>query len=335
MHFFNIILITLTLFACAYFVALASSQHGSDPAGDALGRAFTALVGILLWFLLVILLVFDRAIGPMPAWTGAMAVFLVPASAVAAKTSVGLMAKNAKIKWVLIVPAGMPGLLIIYSIWCALPAAVHSVIPPLVAGLTCFGGILLLLPLPGIARAQHIKSLPTPEQVAKSRAEQEESYRRQIEQTFHALNTDTPFSRWWEYTDAKNRYHTEALAGAATAKNRQEEIPRMLANCNSSLFFALPNLDLKPTPELEQGIRAFFQDQVQRLMPCDPAKPMATTVVTEWYTRYFPTLRWLIDNHFCNLDSELTAIAEAVCKYPDCPERQSFLESLGQFRSKR
>jgi hypothetical protein len=330
--FLNVILLAATLFVFIYFIALASSQHGSDAAGNAIGQAYTALAGILLWILLAILLIFAVTIGPMPAWTGAVAMLMVPAAGAASIAAVGVMGKNAKIKWPLIVPAGAAGLLIVYCIWSVLPAGVHTVLSPTLMGIICFGGILFLLPLPKIAKDQHQRSLPTPAEIAKFQADQQESYRKQIEDTFDAFTPDTPFSRWWEFTDEKNLYRDRALIGAKTASNRQQEIPRMLADFKSSVFFALPRLDLVPAPELEQGIRAFLQDQVIRLMPYDPARPMATTVVTEWYQRLFPTLRWLIDNHFCNMDAELTAMADAVRKYPDCPERQAFLESLQQFR---
>jgi hypothetical protein len=329
----NIILLIPTLLVWFYFSLLTVSQHNSDAAGNAIGRAYTALAGILLGILITALLIFAGMDNQLPGWSGVIALLLLPASVAAVTASLNVMVRNEKINWIVIVPAGLPGIAIAFSIWCLLPSAVHAAISPPLIRLVCLAGILLLLPLPLIARYQHKLSLPTPEQIAVADAKRQEESARQYEQGFRALTPDSAFSDWWMYTDEKNPYRTEALAGARTARNRQQEIPPLLADARAPVYFALPTLDLTVTPEIEQGVRAFLHDQVTHLKPYDPAHPMATSVVTEWFERYFPTLQWFIENHG-NIDEELTAIAAAVSQYPDGPELQKFLESLARFSTR-
>jgi len=46
----------------------------------------------------------------------------------------------------------------------------------------------------------------------------------------------------------------------------------------------------------------------------------------------FPTIRWLVANQ-ANCDAELSALAEAVGKCPDCAERKSFLDKVDLLRT--
>ena len=322
------------------FIAGSLSLHGSDAAGNGLSRAFAMLAGIALWALLALLLVVAAIAGEMPAAAAVAAVLLVPASGFAAQAALQAMIEDRRLKWPAIAPAALPGVIIAYALWCFFPS-LQATIGPALAGGVAGGSVLVLSALPFLARLsqarararqEKITERKTPEETAAEEARREEERRRQAAASFHSLTSDSPLWEWWSYTDPGSDHRTEALEGARTAKSRQADAVRMLGQYKRSLFLAVPRLDLEATAEIENAIRGFLEDQVKSLLPYDPAKPMATSVVTEWFEDYFPTIRWLVDNHR-SCEEELSAIAAAVARYPDGPERQAFLAALQGLRA--
>ena len=80
MWILGILILLPTLFLWFYVIAVGGSQHDSDPAGNALSRAFAAIAGTLLWVLLSVLLLVSGTNGGMPWWGGLLAVLLMPSS---------------------------------------------------------------------------------------------------------------------------------------------------------------------------------------------------------------------------------------------------------------
>jgi hypothetical protein len=247
------------------------------------------------------------------------------------------MSRDRHLKWPVILPAAIPALLLAYALYCYFPAF-SAKLNPLAAGIFIWGAVALLTPLPWLARqaeARALAAIPpqTPQELAHEKEQAQEAARQQRRATFAALTPDSPLREWWNYTEDGDEFRPQALAGAARANSRQQEIPRMLAAGQRRLFLALPDLDLIVTPEIIQGVRDFLTDQVANLRPFQPDHPQPATFVTNWFEAYFPTIRWLLD-HQGHCNDQLTAIAAAVGKYPDSPERQSFLATLESLHSK-
>ena len=325
------VLLVLTVLLWIGLAAGSLSLHASDPAGNALAQSFAALGGIALWLLLALLLLAAAGVGAMPLAGAVLSFLLVPASGFAVQAALAALGKDRRLKWPAVVPAAIPGLLIAYSLWCALPA-LRSLLGPTAATAGAFGPVLVLSALAWAARLGHARARAaapgkSAEEAAADAAREEEERRRRSEEAFRSLTPDSPLWEWWTYTEPGSELRGQALEGARRVKSRQADVAKMLGQGKRSVFLAVPALDLEATEEIEQAIRAFLQDQVKRLMPYDPAKPMPTSVVTEWFEAYFPTIRWLVERHR-SCDAELAAIAAAAGKYPDCPEGQAFLAEL-------
>lgn len=334
----KVVLVAAAVFLWAITFATAHDMHKSDAAGNAIAGAFASLEGIGLWILLFILLAIAAGQGKMPAWSAVAGFILVPASGFAAVTAIEFMVRNGHLRSPLLMLVLAPGLMLAYCAWCFFPAF-RSAVAPAPAGIAVWGAILLLLPLPWAARAaancereRELAAIPkrTPEEIAEAKLQKETQDRQQRADAFHALTPDSSLSQWWEYAGKEGEFRSQALEGARHVKSRQQDVVQMLAQGNHTLFLAIPRLDLQATPELEQAVRAFLLDQVRNLMPYDPSRSITTRIVTEWYAQYFPTIQWLIDNHR-SCDAELDALAEAVRKYPDTPEREAFLAKLQSF----
>jgi hypothetical protein len=331
-----ILLIVVAGFLWVYVSALSLELRGSDPAGNALAAGFAALGAIALWLLLAILLVVAGTAGEMPWWAGVAAVVLVPASGFAVQVGLEMAGRDGGYRWLAVVPMGVPGLIMVYAVWSVFLSA-HALVNSRVLGIGVWGAISVLTALPLLAREARrraIAAIPpkTTEELAAEKAARDAEYRKQRAATFASLTADSPFWQWWDFAQEGSEFRAEALAGLSKVNHREEQIAKIIEQGGRrELFLILPRLELRATPEIEGGVRVYLQDQVKYLMPYDPEKPMATTVVTEWFEQYFPTIRWLVGNGgSCN--EELSAIAEAVRKYPDCPERQNFLAALGGLR---
>src|SRR4051794_30435442 len=121
--------------------------HASDPAGNGLARAFTALAAGALWVLLAVLLAIAGGHSGMPTWCGVAALVLVPASGVAVQVALQLLGEDRMLKWPAILPGAVPGMLLGFAIWCIISRA-HALISPTTAGTVAWGTVALLTPLP-------------------------------------------------------------------------------------------------------------------------------------------------------------------------------------------
>jgi hypothetical protein len=334
---FCILLILLAGFLWIYVSAIAVDMGKSDAAGNAMAAGFAGLGAIALWVLLAIILLIAGAAGEMPAWCAAAAVVLLPVSGYSAVVGIDFIHHNGKPRWIALAPMVVPPIVMIFAIWTAF-AAVNRLIDPRVAGISAWGLITLATPLPLGARQKRrraIAAIPpkTAEELAAEKAACDEDYRKQRAATFASLTADSPFWQWWDFAiEDGGEFREQALSKLVGINNREEQIAKMIEpGGKRELFFMLRNLQLRPKPEIEQAIRTFLADQVKYLMPYNPEKPMPTTVVTQWYEQYFPTIRWLTENGgTCN--DQLASMADAVRKYPDCPEREKFLAELDALR---
>jgi hypothetical protein len=130
--------------------------NSSDAAGRGMSEAFEAVYAILMWIMLAILVTIAGVKGEMPAWAQVLAVPLVPASGVAAVTAGamihGLQRLGVDARWLVIVPALTPPLLIFYALWAYYPAIGASVPSAVAAGVVwALVAILSVLPWPTLS----------------------------------------------------------------------------------------------------------------------------------------------------------------------------------------
>jgi hypothetical protein len=317
-----------------YMAAIILSSARSDAAGEAIGRALCAFAAIGVWIIVAVLALIAGVTAHLQIGSGLAALILIPASGYAATVAIEVSGRDSRFNWANIVPLVVPPLVIVYCFWSIFGSAGSSTL----ISLLLWSIILILIPLPLIARQRRqIAVSETYQKFAAQKAIEEtrrqEEIRRQKAETFRTLTPDSPFRQWWEYTEAGNEFRAQALDGARKVNNREPQIAEMLqTGFDRTLFFALPNLDLRLTPDLQQAAPKFLLAEIKSLIPYDPAKPIATKVVTDWFDQYLPTIGWLVANQ-ANCDAELSVLAEAVNKYPDCAERKSFLEKLEQLKT--
>jgi len=104
-------------------LATLADLNGSDPAGNALAQAYGAAEIIVLWVLLAVLTIVAWTKGAMPGAAALAALILIPASGLAAITAAELLAEPDAVPfmWPIIIPAGVPPLIIAFCFWALLP----------------------------------------------------------------------------------------------------------------------------------------------------------------------------------------------------------------------
>src|SRR5437773_7483083 len=114
----------LILLLWALLLGSLTELTGSDPAGNALSRAFGALAIIVLWALLAGLAIVAFVRGVMPQAAALAALTLIPASGWAAMAALELLAQPhlPPFYWPIIVPAVVPPLVVSFCFWTLLPA---------------------------------------------------------------------------------------------------------------------------------------------------------------------------------------------------------------------
>ena len=135
-------------------IGMVADLDASDSAGRALGEAFGALYGSVLWIVLAAMIIIAGVTGKMPVWAGIAAAILVPASAVASAIAVEFIRYRSG--WQILVPGLIPPLIAAYAFWARFPR-LHRVLPPTVTSIVIWGAVLLLTaaPLPDWIAAPH------------------------------------------------------------------------------------------------------------------------------------------------------------------------------------
>lgn len=334
---FGLMFLAPTLLLWVGVTAISRDQTGGDAAGNAMARGFAALWCIALWVLLAILLLIGGGHGGMPSPWCWLAIPLVPVSGVAAVKTLEVMAKGWHLKWPIIYLIAVPGLMIVYSVWCFFPS-LHEKIAATIAGSTTWIGTAVMLAVPVMGRLQieakeAARPRKTPAEIAEEQRLAAEEEKRRTAEYFASLNENSMLQEWLMYAE-RPEYRAAAWEGARRSKSRQEDVLVVLPNASKDVFMKLPQLDLQVTPELTAAMRAYLLDKVKLLMPYTPEGTNTTKVVTDWYSDYLPALEWMIDRGG-KCDEELVALEEAVKGYPDTEDRRGFLERVEGLRGKQ
>ncbi len=132
------------LFAWVMVVGLMSDMNGGDLAGTAMARAFTAFWAFGLYALLTALALLAAFGGDMPDSGRIALAIAVPVSGAAVAAAFNLLRQPELPPglWPLVIPAGMPPLLVLYCLWGLTP--LRGIVPPNFALISVCAGTGLL-----------------------------------------------------------------------------------------------------------------------------------------------------------------------------------------------
>ena len=128
----TIVISGLIFLVWGYDLLLLGSMTGSDPAGDDIGQALAALAMGVLWVLLGVLTLIAIVKGCLPTAVAMAAGLGVALSGLAASAVLGLLARPGvpPFLWPLVIPAGVPPLVVAFAFWALLPR--QHVVPSVV-----------------------------------------------------------------------------------------------------------------------------------------------------------------------------------------------------------
>lgn len=282
----------LALLVWAYQLALLNSLTGSDPAGNALGKAFAAMAMIALWVLLAVLAVVAFINGRMTTAAAVAALALIPVSGFASGAALELLARpgTSPFMWPIVIPAVVPPLVIAFCFWTLIPSF-HDAVSAPVAGGFVWGATLLLCI--AILPMQHLR---------RAADDQREAERAHLAADFASLPADAPL---WEVTPYfGTTVNDEALARIRGLDRRQSDAEIMLERGDFPLPY-LGQLDLDPTQTLCDKARAELRRRVGPLVLTSPnSKPYAE--IADEMAGAASAMEWLV-GHDCSCDAESIA----------------------------
>lgn len=331
-----VILAILILGATAMTSAGAMTLHGNDAAGNGLAYAYTMIVAIGLWVMMIVPAIVAYARGEGARIFVPAAIVLIPAAGAACLAAIHTMSMSSDLRWPIVSIAVPPLLILMHLAWVFFPS-VRSIAPPAGAWLIWLAVVVLaVLPWPARAKALAERSRIIEENYQKSLAEEEAGKSAAANDREERLAKLTPDARLWDcwnlvrYADVRDR----AMDVARGLKNRQADAEEMARLGYPDLIAALPELDLQPSPVLADNVKAFLLKLANDVREFDPNDPRPASVAIEPFSRYVPTVAWLIRG-----GRDLTDVAAAmeakVKAYPDSPARQAFLQSLDVARGSR
>jgi hypothetical protein len=287
----GLILVLAILFLWIGLLYNMATPNSSDAAGNGLAGVYMIFFAAAIWIMLAILLILAGINGEMPGWTAAVAFLLVPASGVAAVTAGAMIAELDKLgveaRWLLVVPALVPPLLIFFALWAYQPSLRES-IPASVAGGGVWGLVLILsiLPWPMVTVRANL---------SKTRFAGQEKAVADARVEFAKLTPESPLWEWAPFVDSPMQ--VEALNHIRTAPNRQADAEIMLERGDFPMRL-LFELSLDPTPELCRKFHAFLAKREESMRLKVP-RSQSITVIASDLDAAINSMSWLAD-HQCD-----------------------------------
>jgi hypothetical protein len=277
-------LIVLVLLFYALTLATLADLAGSDPAGNALARAYGAIEVIALWLLLATLVIIAWAKGTMPTIAAIAAAILVPASGFATMIALDLLAKPevSPFLWPIAVPALVPPLIVAFCFWTLLPAT-HVLVPAAFAGAITWGAILVLcasiLPMQQMRGAAEAKVTAAREKYTVD---------------FATMPADSPLWEWVPFLATPDQTRvSNTLERIRRLERRQSDAELMLDRGDFPLGH-IGLFDLTPSQSLCDKARALLRRRAEALVLKDPnSKPF--TDITVPTDDAVAAMSWLID----------------------------------------
>lgn len=302
------VLSLLILLLWAIVLNSLTNLTGSDPAGNALTQGLTALSIFILWALLGGLAIIALVKGTAP-WAAALAaLILIPASGWASITALDLLARPhlAPFYWPMIVPGGVPPLVVSFCWWTLLPVpALHRTIPAYTAAGIAWGAILILSL--AILPMNYVR-----DQVYAQQAAAEAKW----DAALASMPADAPL---WDAISllATARGETKQIAvldRIKTLDRRQSDAEIMLDRGDFPLRY-LGNFGLTPTPAICDKARNLLRQRVKPLvLPAANAKPYDD--IYQEVADAVAAMNWLV-GYGCSCDAEARAWEAMAKAYSD------------------
>jgi hypothetical protein len=285
----------LALLFYAIVLATLSDLASSDAAGNAYAQAFGAIEVIVLWLLLAVIALIAGVKGRMPVPAVFAAVFLIPASGFVTMAALELLSRP-EVKpflWPLVIPAGIPPLVVMFCFWALLPKLRAAIPAQLAAGIVWGAVALLCL---AIVPLQQMRDTAN-EQFAAARAKYAED--------FAKLPADAPLWDWVPFLDKPDNSRSGAAeAGIVKLEWRQSDAEIMLDRGDFPLRY-LGRFDLTPTPAICDKARGLLRRQAAALVLKSPnGKPYSD--IAQQVTDAVVAMKWLV-GHDCSCDAESQA----------------------------
>jgi hypothetical protein len=302
------VLSLLIFLVWAFLLNSLTDLNGGDPAGSALAQGYTALAILILWALLAGLAIIAVVRGPMPPAAALAALLLIPSSGWAAIAALDLLARPqfAPFYWPMIIPAGVPPLVVSFCFWTLLPIpALHRSIPAYTAAGIAWGGVLILsLAILPMGRVR--------DQVYAQQAAEEAKW----DAALASLPAD---ARLWEaisfLATARGETRQEAVVDRIkTLDRRQSDAEIMLDRGDFPLGY-LGRFGLNPTPAICDKARNLLRQRVKPLvLPTPDAKPYDD--IYQEVADAVAAMRWLV-GYGCSCDAESLAWEAMAKAYRD------------------
>lgn len=318
-----ILLMLLALILWPLVIALNLDLTSSDAAGNGIAKAFAVIATVILWGSLGLAMLAACWIGVAPAWSAAMALVLLPFSALAALAVTHLLSKREKVRWMLVNQVLVPALLLLFLTAVLIPA-VQSRMPltAMTAGLwTLIFGLSLL---------------PWRQRLALPRVQQQRWEAKRAADLarlarFQQLTDASPTRDWMHFLAGDTALHDAAVRGIRGLPQKQAQIEALLRDGDDLGFAWLWELDLAPTPDLFDALRHFLRQLADRLRPA-PGQTRYRDIAIK-LASYENTLR-----HFaglgCPMLDELALLDAAISAYPDAEDGALIQLAITEMRQK-
>jgi hypothetical protein len=206
------------------------------------------------------------------------------------------------------------------------------------AGHLVVWGVVLILSAavwPAVARHMREKSeqaVQNEQDLAASTAQEKERKHAENLAKLKAMTPDRHLVDWYGLLDPESGVRPAALAALRTVERRQGDVQEGLTYGIPAVMWLVPELDLKPTPELCEAARSYLM-RVAKGLRIRNREPYAYSAEAS-IDRSFPGIRWFMA-HGCTCGEGIAAIETEVRTYLDSPDRQKVLAGLAGLKQTR
>ena len=316
-----ILVAAATLFYAGMMGCIVDSTR-SDAAGRGMAIGFAAVLGAILWLLLVALTMVGFRRGHRSGWLTAAAVILLPLSAVAAVLAADLYGERQE--WALAVVAALPLLLVLMALWPG-------------AGASLAGLILALSALPVALTAYQTMPEPAreatrtaPEKVrleAKAKAERE--VREREAAAFSTLGPDAKLADLLPFLHS-GAYAEQALLNIQRLKTRQADAIALLEHKPLADLTDLWQFNIMPTRRMCKTYGTALTEAISRVTKAR-SDYLSAAIELEWQ---LPNIKWLVAAK-CDLSGPLERAEANILEVSDSPRLTNFAHTLGDLRGFR